>query len=598
MEQMSIFDDVLINKVIDKPVRLISFFSGIEAQYKALSFIGKELNIPVESYKTCEWAYNSIIACNSIHNRDFTDYSLGKTKEELLAYLQGNISTDYNVPADLTKKSEEWLRKCYNNCIANHNLMNIMNVHGKDLGIIDNSKYEYIASYSFPCQDLSLAGKRAGMSVSQAEGGTRSGLLWEFERIITECKQLGYEHMPNILLMENVPQIHSEKDYPNFEKWMLRLEQLGYTNYWKDVNAKNYGIPQNRERTFMISILRNKDGDEYNYKFPQPFQRQYNLKDFLENEVDEKYYLSSKMIDYLTGVNQKESKYDRGSVFNRNFDPNKNCAATITTAAGQRPTDNFVVERFNNKALNETIENVELEDGEMKDIQQLDTRCDCLGVAVVPLKRGYDCEVKEEQEIKDTAPTLTTQCDSTTSSSTVLSTEDTIKIQNNTKLGYLEAHEGDGINISSRMKHQRGNVQNGMAQTLQTSCEVGVVVNNNTNSLFTDDGNVHRYIGSNQIDKLEEDGMATTTFPNRPVVKQNLRIRKLTPKEAMRLMAFQDCDVDRISEVGLANASIYHCAGDSICVNVLIGLMSKLFGKSNDETEQIIKKYIETIKEK
>ena len=141
------------------------------------------------------------------------------------------------------------------------------------------------------------------MDTSQSEGGTRSGLLWEVERILNECKQLG--SLPNVLIMENVVQVHSEKDMPNFRKWIQALEDLGYNNYWEDLNAKDYGIPQNRVRTFMVSVL----GHQYNYKFPKSFKREKNLKDFLEDNVDEKYYLSKKMIDYLTGVNQRKSKY-------------------------------------------------------------------------------------------------------------------------------------------------------------------------------------------------------------------------------------------------------------------------------------------------
>ena len=96
-EQLGLFDDFLTEYKITKPIRLISFFSGIEAQYKALKYLGNRLNLPVESYKTCEWAYNSIVACNAIHNRDFTDYSEGKTKEEMIDRIRG-ISTDYNNP--------------------------------------------------------------------------------------------------------------------------------------------------------------------------------------------------------------------------------------------------------------------------------------------------------------------------------------------------------------------------------------------------------------------------------------------------------------------------------------------------------------------
>lgn len=153
-EQLSLFDDVLTEYKITKPVRLISFFSGIEAQFKALSFLGKTLQIPVESYKTCEWAYNSIIGCNAIHNRDFTDYSEGKTKEEMLEKING-ISVNYNEPLSkeqLSRKPLKWIKNAYNNCIANHNLLNIMNVKGGDLGVKDTDKYEYILTYSFPCQ--------------------------------------------------------------------------------------------------------------------------------------------------------------------------------------------------------------------------------------------------------------------------------------------------------------------------------------------------------------------------------------------------------------------------------------------------------------
>lgn len=180
--QLNLFSSMEGNYKIEKPIRLIEFFAGIGSQAKALEVLG----VPFEHYKICEWAYNSIITYNAIHRKDFTDYSEGKTKEELIAYLQGNISTDYNSPCDCSKKTLEWLKNAYNNCIATHNLMNVMKTKGKDLEIVDKDKYEYVLTYSFPCQDLSLAGKRKGMSVSQAEGGTRSGLLWEIERILIE----------------------------------------------------------------------------------------------------------------------------------------------------------------------------------------------------------------------------------------------------------------------------------------------------------------------------------------------------------------------------------------------------------------------------
>ena len=130
--------------------------------------------------------------------------------------------------------------------------MNIMKVKGKDLEIINVDKYEYVMTYSFPCQDLSLAGTRKGMATSQADGGTRSGLLWEVERILDEL-----ENKPQVLLMENVPEVIGTKNVEHFNKWLAKLESLGYSNFFQILNAKDYGIPQNRRRCFMVSILMN-----------------------------------------------------------------------------------------------------------------------------------------------------------------------------------------------------------------------------------------------------------------------------------------------------------------------------------------------------
>ena len=139
-------------KVITKPIRLIELFAGIGGQAKALEILG----IPFEHYKICEWAAPSIRAYNAIHIKDFTDYSKDYTKEQIIEYLDGNISTNYNDPCNVKRQSEKWLRDIFNNCKATHNLMNIMKTKGSDLEIVDTDKYEYIMTYSFPCQDLSL----------------------------------------------------------------------------------------------------------------------------------------------------------------------------------------------------------------------------------------------------------------------------------------------------------------------------------------------------------------------------------------------------------------------------------------------------------
>lgn len=123
--------------------------------------------------------------------------------------------------------------------------------------------------------------------------GTRSGLLWEVERILSEIKDSGGE-LPQILFMENVPQVHGKKNMADFQKWIQFLESLGYTNFWKDLNAKDYGIAQNRNRCFMFSFLGN-----YTYRFPDPIPLTRKLKDYLEDEVDEKYYINNEKAEKL-----------------------------------------------------------------------------------------------------------------------------------------------------------------------------------------------------------------------------------------------------------------------------------------------------------
>ena len=158
-------------------------------------------------------------------------------------------------------------------------------LHGEVLNLGDISQISIedipehdLFTYSFPCQDISVAGLQKGL----VEGQTRSGLLWECERII-EAKR------PKYLLMENVKNLVSKKFMPDFLKWKNKLEQLGYTNYTQVLNAKDYGIPQNKERVFMISIL----GEHKPYEFPKVFDNGLRLKDFLEKEVEEKYFINN-----------------------------------------------------------------------------------------------------------------------------------------------------------------------------------------------------------------------------------------------------------------------------------------------------------------
>ena len=235
--QMSIFDMISKPFSIDKPIRLIELFAGVGSQAMALRNIGADF----EHYRVVEFDKYAIASYNAIHGTDFPT-------------------------------------------------MDVTKIHGSDLGIVEKDKYTYLLTYSFPCQDLSVAGLGKGM---QKGSGTRSGLLWEVERLLNET-----EYLPQVLLMENVPQVHGKKNMEDFQKWIDFLDKKGYSSFWQDLNAKDFGVAQNRVRTFMVSLL----GD-YTYEFPKTIPLTKTMKDYLEEEVDEKYYINNekaqKLIDKL-----------------------------------------------------------------------------------------------------------------------------------------------------------------------------------------------------------------------------------------------------------------------------------------------------------
>ena len=295
--QISMFDGE--NKyVIDKPIRLIELFAGYGSQHLALKYLG----VKVESWRICEWAVKSIQAYKDLHfGNDNTDYCYNLPTEQVIDFLyEKGISANYNEPMtrEQIKRLGEKCRQIYNNIKATHNLVNIMQAKASDLNIVEKDKYCYVMTYSFPCQDLSSAGLCKGM---EKGSGTRSGLLWEVERLLEECNG----NLPQVLLMENVPEVIGSRNGKHFAKWLEKLESLGYKCYWKLLNGKDYGIPQNRDRCFMVSIL----GDYY-YEFPQPIKLEKRLSDLLEKKVDEKYYVSAKRVEGMLKTTFNSTKLE------------------------------------------------------------------------------------------------------------------------------------------------------------------------------------------------------------------------------------------------------------------------------------------------
>lgn len=181
-----------------------------------------------------------------------------------------------------------------------------------------------LLTYSTPCQSISAAGLQHGF---EEGSGTRSSIIW-FVREAVKIKR------PKFCLLENVKAMVSAKFKPMFNLWREELGRLGYTNFAKILNAKDYGVPQNRERIFLVSVRM--DDELPNYYFPQPFPLLTRLKDVLEDKVDEKYYLSDKMLEYFNRVNDDKSHC-------HNFNPQEGggIAYAVRTDPGARVDGTF-----------------------------------------------------------------------------------------------------------------------------------------------------------------------------------------------------------------------------------------------------------------
>ena len=562
-------------------------------------------------------------------------------------------------------------------------------MHGKANNLGDIRKIEELPdadlwTYSFPCQDISVAGKGAGI-----KEGTRSGLLFEVERLLRVASEKGT--LPKYLLLENVKNLVSKKFKADFDKWLDFLGDLGYTNYWKVLNAKDYGIPQNRERVFCISIR----GEHKPFVFPKPKELTIRLRDMIDETVDERFYLKESTIRSIlrsTFNSRRDSnrpgdglantllardwrgpqcvqvgevvggKWDKmHDISKRVYEPDgiaptvhcqqggntelkiaedfvlgglqkhqtprtDGISPTLTEAMGKGGGQTPIIidtaepkERFYKQAF-ETLKENECKVGDTIDAfnkkvnksgvcPTLTTRPEGFKTAILPVvgamrgrnpedpsdrtagvpteqrleinekglcnalttvqkdnlvieedkqdyvsrrynefieEKGYVPEMfvaYNKTEIKDVAPTLTGQCSSPSGSSAVLKLETPVKVNVANKKGYEEANPGDYVNITyPGSKTKRGRVGNGVAHTLTCG-----------------DGNA--------------------------VITENVRIRKLTPRECLRLMGWKDEQIDKIVAAKISGTQQYRQAGNGIVVQVLESIFKALFLSEENEND-------------
>ena len=506
-------------------------------------------------------------------------------------------------------------------------------IHGPTLNLGDISKIDVndipqhdLFTYSFPCQDLSVAGKQKGLGE-----GTRSGLLYECEKVIEHCR-------PKYLLLENVKNLVGKKFKADFDKWLEYLEGLGYTNYWKVLNAKNYGVPQNRERVFVVSIL----GEHEPFEFPKPIPLDKCIADILEEQVDDKYYLSEEIQKRFKITNQNKNilgttKPDFRTIGQRDLVYNKEgIMGSLVATDYKQPKQiaeinqvgmldikgNEQIRRvYGDNGISPTLNTMQGGNRQPKIITeyiQQEVKVRKYEVDIEELKKTLK-EAKEKagitiKEIADTLEVNKTTVEHWFRNDNCFSIPDeniwhdlkellnitTDKFDKALTEFEIKDNEYD---MSNRVYHE-----NGISPTLTATGENGakkIICEQRSDEglrFFKDNvcGTIRTINSGGDKRVIEKVERTPLKFLNRNGKKTDgdytfcvdtchtggikehysngdFRIRKLTPRECFRLMGMRDSDIDKIQEAGISNTQQYKLAGNSIVVDVLEAIFKNLF---------------------
>lgn len=446
-----------------------------------------------------------------------------------------------------------------------------------------------LLTYSFPCQDISSAGKQRGFSKGS---GTRSSCLWACADAI-EVKR------PQFLLMENVKALTQSKFADDFTKWREWLIARGYTNYYAILNSKDYGVPQNRERVFMVSFR----GEHERFFFPAPFELTRRLKHVLEDVVDEKYWLTPSNIKSI--INHNERKQNEGCGFKTNFQTGDGISGSIKTKEGSREYDTYVkVPTYGNSRLNEMIAEGKIDPEETMWIDCYNRRVDkevagtvlarinATGHYLISDPRGCamrgrpNADGKHSQQIElgsDIANALTTvDKDSMVAESRVIQVGNLIEESNfnNPHRGRLYSSEGiapclnccGGGNLEPKIVihsddsfPKRGRVY----CVEEISNDVKILQRG------------HGYAKGGIFDVAP--ALTSSKWQDNNFAVIEYWIRKLTPCECFRLMDVPDKYISLLLKAGISNSQLYKLAGNSIVVAVLFHIFRKMFCEKGRE---------------
>lgn len=532
--------------------------------------VAKVYNRPFSIYKTLR-PEKTMIEGRLVNQRDSwnINWKIGSDKQDKAFYEDGYIWAPINKIEWANKRCEVY-----------------------NMEVDSDNSYTANGAIAHNCQDFSIAGLQKG----GAEGsGTRSSLLWECRRAILAKK-------PKYILFENVKALVSQKFLPYFLKWQNELASYGYSNFAKVLNSRDFGIPQNRERIFMVSIL----DENASYHFPDPFPLDKKLKDILEANVDEKYYLSEKCINGLLAHAERH----KNDGFKFNPTDGDVVANTILASSQCRPCDNFIKTVGNLYSDNKQA-------GRIYDVGGIaPTLCNMAsGGNKAPkiIEPSFGNSRLNEMIQKGDIPSDEVACVDTYNKSVIKDVFCTIKSNiDKENLKYVTeplscAMRGRNLdNPSDRTAGcttgQRLEIGDDKANTITTVQKdsmvfepklLGYTRDKNGKVIkrtFKDTSNtIHTSIGNggNTDCFVFEPKQVIGSTPKCYGESMGFRIRKLTPREVFRLMDVDDEDIDKLLASGISNTRLYCMAGNSICTSVLYHIFRKLLVDKENENQQL-----------
>lgn len=405
--------------------------------------------------------------------------------------------------------------------------------------------------YSTPCTSISTAGRQEGLKKGS---GTASSILWSTEDAIRILR-------PKWLLMENVKNLVSKKFKADFDEWQRLVSTYGYTNCWKILNSKDYGVPQNRERVFLVSHLR-----DALYHFPEPYLLERELRDILEDDVDESFYLTKEQVKKVFAY--MDRKQAEGCGFKANISNGGGVSTTIVAGYDKYYSRQMITERHR-KGNQECIETV---------LPECGTSAPRNGYKVeYRIARIQGRNPDNPSDRSKGAPTVQRLEIGGRISNTVTSVQ-----KDNMVLGYEVQRK-----ILSYSRDTKGKVVNRHLRDISGTVHTKEGSRGNTAMLVAETRLYQHKRGANKGGAHSlSPTIDSSAFADNNILIDGPSIRKLTPRECFRLMDVSDEDINRIEASGISKSQQYKMAGNSIVVSVLYHIFRKMFAEPGSDKEE------------